>query len=275
MSGVLLFLLFSSAQGESWLERGEYLVRAGSCRACHTAEPEQDFAGGFRLATKFGDFYTPNITPDMETGIGKWNPAEFRQALRQGIAPDGHIYYPTFPYPSFTKMTDDDIDAIFGYLRTQRPIKKINRPFRLKFPFDQRWLMHIWKFNFVTIGPLEPNPQESEAWNRGAYYVEAVLHCAECHTPRGCLGQPKDNLAMSGSELIFEGVHPPNITPAALPWTSEQWMTFLASGIDPKGNTPGTEMALVVRATSALSRSDQEAVTQYLRALTPVREDHE
>jgi len=289
---IFMLLLIWSATGfaETAESRGEYLVRAASCRECHTSRPDQDFAGGLKIATDFGDFFTSNITFEEMTGIGKWTVADFRKALREGVAPDGHIYYPSFPYRSFTKMKDADIDAIYVYLRNQKPIFRINRPHQLKWPFDYRWLMNFWQDLFfqeptanfemdarVAMGPYLFVDDKSSKWNRGAYLVEAVLHCAECHTPRGLLGQPIADQWMAGSDLNFEGLKPPNITPdsgTGITWTQLQWESFLASGVDPGGKSPGAEMALVVRSTSGLTKEDRAAVVEYLRSLPAVHREN-
>jgi mono/diheme cytochrome c family protein len=286
-----LLLIWSTAvTAETVAEHGEYLVRAASCRECHTSRPDQDFAGGLKIATEFGDFYTPNITPDEDTGIGKWTMEQFRRALHEGISPNNGIYYPSFPYRSFTKMKDKDIDAIFIYLRDEKSIFRANRPHELKWPFDYRWLMNFWQDLFfhpptndtekdvrTAMGPFLFVNGRSNTWNRGAYLVEAVLHCAECHTPRGRLGQPLADQWMAGSDISFSGLKPPNITPdpkTGVTWTSLQWESFLASGVDPDGKSPGVDMALAVRASSGLTKADRAAVVEYLRSLPKVHREN-
>jgi mono/diheme cytochrome c family protein len=270
---------------ESSVNNGAYLVTVGGCANCHT----RSFGGGYRLSTPFGDFITPNLTPDDAMGIGRWTLTDFRRALRLGVSPNGSPYYPAFPYTSFTKMSDSDMDAVFLYLRSLPPVKRQNKPNRLKFPFEMRWLLYFWQelfFKSATqanfdinlkdrIGPFIPAPNQSISWNRGAYLTEALLHCSECHTPRGRFGERRADLWMAGSDLQFEGRSPPNLTPEATTglasWTQEDWNRFLTSGFTPEFSSVGSEMALVVRDTAALADSDRAAVIEYLMSLKPVQ----
>ncbi len=187
---VLMLLATTSpaAEEEDNRRRGEYLVRAGNCFSCHTAVGGQPLAGGRAIATPFGTFYSPNITPDPETGIGRWTDAEFLKALREGARPDGANYFPVFPYPSFTRITDNDALAIKAYLFSLPPVRQDNRPHDVRFPFSWRFLQTGWKLLFFTPGPFQPAPERSAAYNRGAYLVTALAHCGECHTPRNFLG---------------------------------------------------------------------------------------
>jgi mono/diheme cytochrome c family protein len=162
--------------------RGEYLVRAGGCFSCHTAPGGQKMGGGRALTTPFGTFYSPNITPDPETGIGRWTDTEFLRALREGVRPDGTNYFPVFPYPSFTGITDSDALAIKAYLFSLPAVRQQNRPHNVPFPFSWRFLQTGWKLLFFTPGPFQPAIERSAAYNRGAYLVTALAHCGECHT---------------------------------------------------------------------------------------------
>ena len=185
---ILLTRAIPAAGEEDAVTRGEYLVRAGGCFSCHTAPGGQKLAGGRALATPFGTFYSPNITPDPETGIGRWTDAQFLRALREGVRPDGANYFPVFPYPSFTGMTDDDALAIKAYLFSLPPMRQQNRAHDVPFPFSWRFLQTGWKLLFFTPGPFQSAPDRSVAYNRGAYLVTALAHCGECHTPRTLLG---------------------------------------------------------------------------------------
>jgi mono/diheme cytochrome c family protein len=290
MISILFFAVMAWAA--SPLDEGEYLVRAASCRECHTPDRAPDFSGGLALPAEFGVFFkaiffTPNITPDRDSGIGSWTETEFRRALREGVSPRHSYYYPAFPYRSFSKMTDSDMSRIFLYLRSREPVRKFNRPHELPAVFDQRWLMFGWQQMFfqgpgrdsvenikMAEGPFVPDMKKPALWNRGAYLVEAVLHCTECHTPRNVWGGLEAKQWMAGSDMLFSGKSPPNITPdpaTGVTWSREEWLEFLASGIDPEGMSPGVEMALAVRAASGLTAADREAVAAYLIALTPVR----
>ena len=157
--------------GEDTVTRGEYLVRAGGCLSCHTVAGGEKLAGGRALATPFGTFYSPNITPDPETGIGRWTDAQFLRALREGVRPDGANYFPVFPYPSFTGITDGDALAIKAYLFSLPPVHRENRPHDVAFPFSWRFLQTGWKLLFFTPGPFQPTPDRSVTYNRGAYLV--------------------------------------------------------------------------------------------------------
>jgi len=269
------------------LERGAYLVRAAECRSCHTANENAPFAGGYRLSTPFGDFFTPNITPDPDSGIGLWGFTEFRKALREGLSPSGRAYYPSFPYRSYSKITDRDMRSMFLYLNSQPPVYKVNRPHELSFPYSQRWLMFGWQELFfrgpsvslaenvkVGMGPFISVLEKSDRWNRGAYLVEAVLHCAECHTPRNRFGAPLSSQWLAGSDILVGTKKSPNITPdleTGLNWSSANWMLFLSTGLTPRHTTPRGEMALVVQATSQLTVADRAAVVEYLMSQSPVK----
>jgi mono/diheme cytochrome c family protein len=271
-------------------DSGEYLTRAAGCTDCHTVTPERAFAGGLHIETPFGVFVTPNITPDKATGIGSWTFEDFQRALRDGVSPSGALYYPAFPYRSYSKMTDADMRKIWNYLTARPALTVSNSSNRLSFPFDQRWLLRVWRALFlrgpsgdhardikVARGPFVPDPERTRSWNRGAYLVEALLHCAECHTPRNRLGAPEVSLWMAGSDVPIGAERAPNITPDRFTgtgaWTIADWTRFLASGIDPRGNFPGGEMAQVVQNTSALTEADRAAVVEYLMTLKPIRRD--
>src|SRR5215510_8708313 len=179
-----LFLAMLSAQptvaaDPAQLERGAYLFIAADCQACHTDVKNKGavLAGGRALKTLFGTFYSPNITPDPETGIGNWSDEEFLRALRDGVRPDGANYFPVFPYPSYTRITDADARAIKAYLSSLPAVPQVNRPHDVSFPFSWRLLQNIWKLLFFSPGPFQPAPEHSEAYNRGAYLVTALAHC--------------------------------------------------------------------------------------------------
>jgi len=195
IAAALTLMLLSGAvpavAEEDAVSRGEYLVRAGGCFSCHTVAGEEKLAGGRALATPFGTFYSPNITPDPETGIGRWTDAQFLRALREGVRPDGGNYFPVFPYPSFTGITDGDALALKAYLFSLPPVHRKNRPHDVAFPFSWRFLQTGWKLLFFTPGPFQAAPDRSVTYNRGAYLVTALAHCGECHT-RAISSAPRD-----------------------------------------------------------------------------------
>lgn len=259
---IFLTLLFSSAFAMS---KGEYLVRLGGCIHCHSSSFSEPLAGGRRLVTPFGDFYTPNITPDHETGIGRWSEEDFSNAL-DGKAPDGSLYYPVFPYRTYSNISAEDRAEMFRYLKSLKPIRKTNLPHEIGFPYDWRWLLNFWQTFYSSRAGKLPG--------RGAYLVEALAHCTECHTPRDRLGGLRQDRWLAGSSLQVEGVAPPNITPEPRTglgnWSLEDWEKFLATGVRPSGRAVGGEMAWVIYQTSVLTPEDRKAVAEYLRGLKPV-----
>lgn len=192
------------------VKRGEYLVKAGDCIACHTNTPARGkaFAGGLAMQTPFGVVYSPNITPDKETGIGKWTDEQFIEAMREGISPSGHHYYPAFPYLYFNKVSTDDLKAIKTYLDNIPPVRQANRENEMVWPFNWRFLQFGWRLLFFDMdktGPFQPNPKQSPEWNRGAYLVEGLGHCAMCHTPSYYLFDPSLSLGAPIREYHLTG----------------------------------------------------------------------
>src|SRR3954453_14246535 len=180
------------------IARGRALADAADCASCHTADPAKPFAGGKRIDTPFGGIYSPNLTPDRETGLGAWTDDDFYRALHQGVAPDGTRYYPAFPYPNFTKMTRDDVLAVRAWLATLTPFRNPTPPPQLRFPLNFRVLMRGWNFLFFRPGTFEKNPHKSEQWNRGAYLVEGAGHCGGCHTPKNMFGADRRGRPFEG-----------------------------------------------------------------------------
>jgi mono/diheme cytochrome c family protein len=224
------------------VKRGEYLARAGDCVACHTADKSRPFAGGLPIATPFGTIYTPNITPDPDTGIGQWTDADFQRAMHEGIGKGGERLYPAFPYAEYTKVTGQDVQAIRAYLNTLPPIHYAPPRNEMRFPFNQRWLMVFWNmFNF-TEGRFVPDPRQSAEWNRGAYLVVGLAHCEECHTPRNILQGLKSTDRFSGATQA--GWHAFNITPDKNSgignWSDDDLVKYLSTGVVPgRANAAG------------------------------------
>src|SRR5258706_10727552 len=178
VAAVLVALAWPAA-ADDLLARGEDLTRAGGCFSCHPGPGGAPLAGGRALETPFGTFYSPNITPDPETGIGRWSAADFRRALRNGMRPDGASYFPVFPYPSFSGITDDDLEAMRAYLLSRPAGRQPNTPHAVAFPFSWRFLQRGWKLLFFPSGPFTPDPHQSAAPNRRAYLVTPPAHCGE------------------------------------------------------------------------------------------------
>ncbi len=277
IEAVVLALLLSAAsapalaQGDA--KRGEYLAKAGGCLGCHTEDKKEAvaYAGGRALKTPFGTFYGPNITPHSQAGIGRWTEAEFMRAMRHGRRPDGANYFPAFPYPSFTGITDGDLRDLWAYLRTLPQSSQVSREHDLGFFYRWRFLVTIWKWFFFTPGPFVNAPGVSEAINRGAYLVQALGHCGECHTPRNFLGGPKKGRFLAGGKGP-EGTDVSNLTPTGLKkWGDKDLQDFLTTGLTPDGDVPAEAMGEVIRnTTSQLTPRDLAALIAYLRSLPPL-----
>lgn len=255
------------------VSRGAYLVKAGGCLGCHTADKKDAaaFAGGRALNTPFGAFYGPNITPHPQAGIGRWTEVDFKRAMRHGERPDASNYFPAFPYPSFTKISDSDLRDLWAYLGTVPPSGQPSQPHNLRFPFGFRFTVTIWKWLFFTPGVFSPNPQATATVNRGAYLVQALGHCGECHTPRNFMGGPKQNRFLAGGKGP-EGKSTDNLTPTGLKKLNDNDLReFLLTGLSPDGDVVAEAMGEVVaNTTSQLTPADLDALIAYLRSLAPL-----
>jgi len=256
------------------VKRGAYIFNAAGCAGCHTrVKPKgKMLAGGRRLKTPFGAFYSPNITPDRTHGIGTWSFGDFVRAMRAGRAPDGAFYFPAFPYPAYTGMSDTDLADLWAYLRTVPAAATPSRDHDLVFPFNQRFLLRFWRWMFFEPGPYQPAPDRDAGWNRGAYLVRAVGHCGECHTPRNILGGLDRTRELAGNRRGPDGKRVPNITPHPKKgignWSRAEILELLADGFLPDGDIVGGSMAEVVEnATSRMTASDRRAIVDYLQSL--------
>jgi len=267
---VLLCAALVNAFAQGNAKRGEYLAKAGGCTGCHTEEKKDavPFAGGRALKTPFGTFYGPNITPHPQAGIGRWTEADFFRAMREGDRPDGKNYFPAFPYPSFTKIVDGDLRDLWAYLRMLPPSAHPSKEHDLWFFFGWRWVVSLWKWFFFTPGPFTNIPGLSEIANRGAYVVQALGHCSECHTPRNFLGGPKSSRYLAGGKGP-DGKAVANLTPTGLrKWDDKELKDFLVTGLTPDGDVPAESMGEVVtNTTSKLTAPDLDALVAYLRTL--------
>jgi mono/diheme cytochrome c family protein len=257
-------------------EHGKYVFFAAGCISSHTAD--EALAGGRPLESPFGTFYPPNITPSREYGIGTWDSADLKQALRRGINPAGRHYYPAFPYPSYTRMTGEDIEALYAYLMQQPPAARQNRPHELHWPFSSRPLIANWKAGGFTPGAFSSHPDKSTQWNRGAYLANALGHCSECHTPRGFLGIPRADRHLAGTCDGPDGKLVPNITPDRQTgignWTCEELTRFLGTGRKPDGSFTGSLMAEVIGTSCMrLTAHDRRSLAIYLQTVPPIHHD--
>jgi mono/diheme cytochrome c family protein len=252
--------------------RGAYLFAAGDCAGCHTDAKAKGppLAGGAPLATAFGTFLAPNITPDRKNGLGAWSEADFHRAMRDGRGKDGEYLYPVFPYPAFTGMTDQDIADLWAYLKAQPASARPNKPHQLKPPYGFRPLLIGWRLLFFHPGPLAPVAGKTAEWNRGRYLSEAVAHCQECHTPRNALGGRNDDDAYAGNPDGPDGQKAPNITSnpkGAGKLSLADLEELLNSGALPDGDYVGGGMAMVVNGTAKLTPADRHAIAVYIKSL--------
>jgi len=252
------------------IARGNYLARAADCMPCHTAARDKAYAGGLRMNTPFGVMYSPNITPDRETGIGAWTFEEFKQAVHSGIRADGKFLYPTMPFDAFTKISEDDLKALWSYFRSLPPIKQKNQENELTFPFSIRYGMLVWRALFFRAQWFEPDPTKSAQWNRGAYLVEALGHCGDCHTPRNFMGATVASERFKGAQI--DQWYAPNITPEALArtnrWDKSQLIAFLKKGAANNSTALGPMQEVVHDSLSFLTPDDLDAMASYLLDVT-------
>jgi len=257
-------------KGASLIERGQYLARAADCEACHTAEGGERYAGGRAFVLPFGTLYSTNITPDKETGIGNYSDANFLDAVHKGIAPGNEKLYPAMPFTSYTYMTDADVGAIKAYLFSLEPVHAPDRENSLSFPFNQRSLMGIWALLFNPDKRFEPRAQRDPQWNRGAYLVEAMEHCGECHTPRNLLQGLDQRQKFSGT--VQAGWRAYNITSDTKTgigaWSEADLAHYLAVGhADGRGTATGPMGEAVDDSLRYLTQSDITAMVAYLRSV--------
>jgi mono/diheme cytochrome c family protein len=264
--------VFDGARAEPSAEtiaRGKAMAEAADCAGCHTADPSKPFAGGRRIDTPFGAIYSPNLTPDRDTGIGAWSDDEFLRALRYGIGRDGSRYYPAFPYPNFTKMIHDDIFAIRAYLATLPPVHNTPPPPQLRWPLNYRAVMRLWNYLFFRPGIFEPDQSKSTAWNRGGYLVTGAAHCGACHTPKNIFGADRRGQSLAGGQVA--GWFAPRLDSAARSglksWSADDIVEYLSSGRNGKSHADGPMAEVVVDSTSKMSDGDISAIAVYLKDL--------
>ena len=246
------------------LERGAYLARAGDCMACHTARGGQPYAGGRAIATPFGAVVAPNITPDPQTGIGDWSADDFWRALHNGRGRDGRFLYPAFPYTSYTKVNREDSDAIYTWLQSVAPVQQQNREHALRFPYNQRWLLAGWRALYFRPGVFEPSPGQPAQWNRGAYLVQGLGHCAACHSSRNALGATAVRGDLSGGLIPISNWYAPALTPEAATglgdWQTADLAALLKTGVSARSAVYGPMAEVVAQSLQYLSDADVQAI---------------
>ena len=245
--------------------KGAELAHLGNCLGCHTGEGGKPFAGGTSIKTPFGTLYGTNITPDPDTGIGRWPLQAFARAMREGVDREGRHLYPAFPYDHFTKVADDDIAALYAFLMTREPVRQENRANRVPIP---RAFIGVWKSRYFTPGVYRPEAGRSADWNRGAYLVQGLGHCGACHTPRNELGAEEQDAAFAGAEV--EGWHAPALnaaSPSPVPWTAEALQSYLRNGIAEQHAMSAGPMQEVTRDLSHVSDEALRAIATYIVSL--------
>jgi mono/diheme cytochrome c family protein len=261
---------------EATILRGEYIARAADCEACHTLGNGASYAGGLPFYLPFGTIYATNITPDRETGIGAWNDAEFVRAVRHGVDRDGRNLYPAFPYTAYALMSTEDALALKDYLFSKPAVHSTTPAADLRFPFNQRYLMRGWNLLFRPSDSYQPDPQRSAEWNRGAYLVEGLGHCGECHTPRNLLFALDRNKKFAGA--VTAGWKAYNLTSdkefGIGAWTDAQIADYLAKGhAEGRGAASGSMAEAVEFSLRYLTPEDIRAMVVYLRSIPPQRSD--
>jgi mono/diheme cytochrome c family protein len=256
------------------LANGREMFLAGGCVSCHAIPGNAGktrLGGGLALRTAFGTFHVPNISPDDQYGIGAWSEAQFVTALTKGTSPEGEHYYPAFPYTSYQHMTAGDLRDLFAYLKTLPPVQGRVREHDLKFPYNIRRLVGLWKLFFLDGEPFKPEPSQSAQWNRGAYLVTGVGHCAECHSPRNMFGAVIAGLRFTGGPAPDGQGGVPNITQFKLKdWSVKDIVGTLTDGMTPDADAVGGNMVEVVRNTSQLTADDRTAIATYVKSLPAV-----
>ncbi|MET0266587.1 MAG: c-type cytochrome [Duganella sp.] len=262
----------TQAPHDARLARGAYLARAGNCMACHTVRGGPEYAGGRAIATPFGEIMTPNLTPDLDTGIGRWSADDFWRALHHGVSKGGRLLYPAFPYPNYTRISRDDADALHTWLRTLTPVQQANQQHRLRFPYNQQLLLAAWRALYFRPGEYQVDSRQSLDWNRGAYLVQGLGHCSACHSPRNWLGASSGE-SLSGALLDPLGWYAPPLqagTGSALAdWPAEHLPALLKTGVAPRATMSGPMAQVVQQSLQHLSDADIAAMTLYLRSLPP------
>ncbi len=263
----------SSGSSAALIERGKYVAQLGDCIACHTAEKGAEMAGGRQFATPFGMLYSTNITPDVQSGIGKYSFEQFDRAMRQGVTADGHNLYPAMPYPSYAKMSDDDMHALYAYLmQGVAGVNQKNKPSGMRWPFSMRWTLSFWKWAFVDDAAFRPDAAKDAVWNRGAYLVQGLGHCGACHTPRGIAFQEKamgDAGASGKYYLAGETVESWRALSLRNLWTVADTAQLLKTGQNRFATVSGNMAEVIHNSTQHFSDADLTAIATYLKSLPP------
>ena len=257
-----------SPMAQQQVERGAYLARAGNCAGCHTARGGAPYAGGAGIATPFGMVYAGNLTPDLQSGLGRWSARDFWRALHFGRSRDGGLLYPVFPYTSYSAVSRDDSDALYAYLRSLKPVNQPNMPHALEFPYRSQIALALWRGLFFKPAVFTPDPLKPAQWNRGAYLVRGLGHCGQCHAERNALGALKAPDELGGGMIAMQHWYAPSLASrreAGLARDdAQQFVRLLKTGIADARTAMGPMADVVYRSTQYLNPTDLEAIAQYL-----------
>ena len=251
------------------IKRGEQLARAGNCFTCHTPRGGEPFAGGVAIPTPFGTLFSSNITPHAATGLGGWSADDFWNALHKGVSKSGAYLYPAFPFPNYTRVTREDSDALYAYFRSVKAVERTNRPHELRFPYNRRELMAVWRLLYFKPGVYRADAKESAEWNRGAYLVQGLGHCSACHTSRNVLG------AVTGEDFAGALLPAQNWYAPALNsdretslgrWSAEELAAYLRTGVSERAATYGPMAAVIQHSLQHLPPADISAMVTYLKS---------
>jgi mono/diheme cytochrome c family protein len=249
--------------------RGAYIARLGNCAACHTDRGGASYAGGKGIATPFGTVYATNLTPDDETGLGRWSASAFWRAMHNGRSRDGRLLYPAFPYTDYTLITREDSDALYAYLRSVPAVKQQNRPHDLRFPYNTQASLAVWRALFFSPEPFRPEPAKSAEWNRGSYLVRGLGHCQACHAPRNAFGATTSDLEFSGGLIPMQNWYAPSLASMAeagvQDWSAADIAQLLRSGTSPRGTALGPMAEVVFRSTQYMNDADVQAMAAFLK----------
>ena len=282
----VLLAPYSMAQAapasQELVQRGAYLARAGDCIACHTAPEGRPFAGGVPLNTPIGMIYSTNITPDLETGIGRYSMDDFVKVMREGVAKDGHRLYPAMPYTSYARLSQEDLLALYAYfMQGMEPVHNPNHPTQLSWPLSMRSLMAVWNALYLKKGEYATDPNKSASWNRGAYLVQGLGHCGGCHTPRGVLSQEKAGSEKDGRQYLagatLDNWHASPLTgdreTGLHAWSKDEIVEFLRTGRTARVAALGVMAEVVGKSTQYLTDQDLMAIAEYLKSLPPSNDE--
>ena len=256
-----------AAFGNDLIKKGASLAALANCDVCHTVPGGPAYAGSRPIPTPFGTIYSTNITPDRDTGIGRWSEDAFRRAMREGIARDGHHLYPAFPYDHYVRISDEDMHALYAFVMTRTPISRRSPENALPFPVDQRWALAFWNMLYLDDAPFQADPTQNAELNRGAYLVEGLGDCGDCHTPRNLLGAEKRREPLAGGEA--EGWSAPALnesSPAPIPWNAAHLAAYLRQGWDEEHGAAAGPMQPIVQDLAKPDEADVRAIATYIAA---------